>query len=84
VVIVAFPFRYQLGAWRERSLPQAILGRFARERGIPLLDLLPILVAEAAEHNEAVDDYYVDETHPSVLGTLRVATAIAGFLEHQL
>ena len=72
--LVLFPFRFQL----ERpslDAPQRRIRAFAEERGIPLLDTLPLL----REH--APDAVLMDADHLTPLGHRLGAEAIAAWLE---
>jgi lysophospholipase L1-like esterase len=74
--LVLFPFRFQL----ERpslDAPQRQLRAFAEERGIPVLDTLPLL----REH--AADAVLMDADHLTPLGHRISAEAIAAWLEQE-
>jgi len=83
VVLVVLPYRFQFDDPTALSSPQQILGTFARERGLPCLDLLPILAERATAQGRPTADLFVDENHFSVLGNELVGESIAEFLQQE-
>jgi len=79
--LVLFPFAFQL-ADPGMAEPQAMLRRFAEARGIPVLDLLPLLAAEARRSGDAAPGggLFLDPSHLSARGSRVAASAIARFL----
>jgi lysophospholipase L1-like esterase len=62
-----------------------MLREFAEARGIPLLDLLPVLAAALPRDVDEADaatagGLFLDPAHPSARGSRVVAAAIADFL----
>ncbi|MFQ5589638.1 MAG: SGNH/GDSL hydrolase family protein [Phycisphaerae bacterium] len=83
-VIVCFPYRVQLtGDAVAEPVPQARLARFARERAVPYLDLLPAFRAYAREHGPDGDGLFLDECHPTALGHAIAARCIYAFLQER-
>jgi lysophospholipase L1-like esterase len=78
--LVVFPFAFQLDAGEAADDPQRRLREFARERGLPALDLLPVLRARAKADGIAAADYFLDEAHPSPLGSVVVGNALSEFV----
>jgi lysophospholipase L1-like esterase len=72
LVLVVHPYAFQLAAPDASHGPQRALGRFAAERRVPLLDLLPVL--------SGCDDCFLDASHLSVKGARLVGEALAGFV----
>jgi len=70
-LLVVFPYAFQLESPRASAGPQRELARFARERGVPLLDLLPRFASEPAPER-----LLLDASHLSVEGHALAATAI--------
>lgn len=83
--LVVFPFAFQLEDPLGTAGPQQRLREFAAARGIPLLDLLPVLVAEARARDAGADSsgsggLFLDPSHLSARGGRVAAAAIARFL----
>lgn len=76
VVLVIWPFVFQLDDPGGLSAPQQTLARFAEENGVPVIDLLPPLAA-ATRSGTAVGDLFLDEDHPSAQGSRFAARVIA-------
>jgi lysophospholipase L1-like esterase len=70
LLLVVFPYRFQLDAPRALAGPQARVLAFAAERGVPALDLLPRLASAGAET-------FLDPSHLSPAGHALAADAIA-------
>ena len=68
-LLVVFPYAFQLDSPASLSGPQQRIAAFARQRGIQLLDLLPLMAAE--------EGAFLDASHLSVTGHARAAEAIA-------
>lgn len=88
LLLVASPFAFQL----EREgldAPQRRLARFAAERNLAYLDLLPPLVADARREQRSPRFYFLDSNHFSPSGTALVAALVAdalvdrGLLPHE-
>ena len=83
--LVVFPFAFQLADPVATAGPQALVRDFAEARGIPLLDLLPTLAAEAGAGGDPADrssggGLFLDASHLSPQGGRVAAAAIAEFL----
>jgi GDSL-like Lipase/Acylhydrolase family len=75
--LVILPYAFQLDAPDATAGPQRRLAAFAREQGVPVLDLLPLLASSRAE------PLFLDASHLSASGHAVAAEAIAAFLvEH--
>jgi lysophospholipase L1-like esterase len=78
--LVVFPYTFQVGVARGADDPQRRLLEFGRRLGMPALDLLPVLRARAKVDGVAAADYFLDDDHPSLLGSLVVADRLADFI----
>jgi lysophospholipase L1-like esterase len=81
--LVVFPYAFQVGVARGGDDPQRRLLEFGRQLGIPALDLLPVLRARAKDDGLAPADYFLDDDHPSLLGSAVVADVLADFIVAQ-
>jgi len=79
VWIAVFPYAFQLSDAERLSAPQRALRRFAAERDVPFVDLLPAF-AQAVERGEPIAEYFADEMHPSARGHALAADVIAARL----
>lgn len=81
LIVVAFPYAFQFLDAEALSAPQLRLRRFAAERGVPLIDLLPVFEARrrAAQH-ETPEAFFLDYGHLTVEGHQLAAETIAGTL----
>jgi lysophospholipase L1-like esterase len=80
VLLVIHPFTDQFTTPEESSAPQQRLGSFAREQGIPTIDLLPILHRHLDGTNQFPDVLFLDHDHLSVEGHKVVARILADSL----
>ncbi|HEY8154893.1 MAG TPA: SGNH/GDSL hydrolase family protein [Myxococcota bacterium] len=80
VVLVASPFAFQLAEPALPPVPQETLARWARERGVPLFDLLPPLRAIASENGLSSDDLFIDHCHYTVTGHEWVSRLVGDWL----
>jgi lysophospholipase L1-like esterase len=78
--LLIFPYAFQVAAASGEDDPQRRLLEWARRLGVPALDLPPVLRARAAADGTAPRDYFLDEDHPSVLGSAVVADRLADFI----
>jgi lysophospholipase L1-like esterase len=76
LLLVVVPFRFQLEE-EGGGAPQAVVGAFARDRSVPILDLLPRFAAALAASGGSPDDYFMDDVHLGPAGSALVADAIA-------
>jgi hypothetical protein len=76
--VVAFPVRQQVEARFLYDQPQQQLRALGARLGIPVLDLLPILRAHAANEDEPL---FYDHCHPTAAGNRVIAQAIVDFLD---
>jgi hypothetical protein len=72
-VWLAFPVRPQVEADFDASYPQAHLAERARESGVPLIDLLPVL-KELSARGE--DELFYDQCHHTPIASRAVARAV--------
>lgn len=77
VTLVVLPYAFQLEAPEATAGPQRRIVAFARSAGVPVLDLLPVLRAHAAERP------FLDASHLSAAGHAAAADALAAFLVEQ-
>ena len=80
VAVVAAPFTFQLAEPELPPIPQETLAGWARERGVPFLDLLPPLRAFAIEGQLAPGDLFLDHCHFTAAGHEQVARLLADWL----
>lgn len=80
VLLVVFPFAFQFDNAEALSSPQRVLCNFARENNIPAIDLLSLLDERMKVTGTKPEDYFVDDLHPSPLGSRIVADTLAGFI----
>jgi hypothetical protein len=81
--LLLFPFAFQLSLPGGAAGPQDMVRSFAEARGVPVLDLLPILAAEARAGGELASPgggLFLDPSHLSVRGSQVAAAAIVEFL----
>ncbi len=81
--LVVFPFTFQFLDVKRLSAPQRVLERFARERGLPHLDLLPPLRRRIQREGAKLSDWFLDEDHPSARGHEVAAELIHAFVERE-
>jgi len=75
VSIVIFPVSFQVYAHFLDDAPQRALGAIAAQRGIPTLDLLPLL----REHRGRL--LFLDHCHPTVYGHEIIGAEVGEFLQ---
>ena len=80
VVLVVFPFAFQMERIDGTPPPQQTLRTFAAAHAVPFLDLLPRLQACAAAEGGTTDDYFLDHIHLTRHGHRVVAAAVAEFI----
>jgi lysophospholipase L1-like esterase len=80
VVLVVFPYAFQLESPLATAGPQRKLLAWARARGLPSLDLLPVLLARARAERRPAADYFSDASHLSAEGHRVVSAGLAVFL----
>ena len=80
VLLVAFPFAFQLTDERATPAPQATLEAFARDRAVTYLDLLPVLRERAETERLEVHQLFVDTNHLTARGCTVVGEAIGAVL----
>jgi lysophospholipase L1-like esterase len=83
VVLMIFPFVFQFEDVARLSGPQAILTAFAREQGVPALDLLPLLAERLERAGAPPDRYFFDADHLTPSGSEAVARVLVAFLRKQ-
>jgi lysophospholipase L1-like esterase len=80
VALVVTPFTFQLAEPELPPAPQQILARWARERSVPFLDLLPPLRAVVSDKHLAPGHLFIDHCHLTVVGHDVVAQLVADWL----
>ena len=89
VALVVFPFTFQFEDVEDvedviaLSTPQTIVSQYARNQGVPVLDLLPLLAQTIAQAGLTPSTYFLDRDHLSPLGSEVVAIMIADFLQQE-
>jgi len=77
VLVVVFPFTVQLEDPEGLGAPQKVIDGYTRARGIPALDLLPLLVDYSRDTGAAPTDIFLDHDHLSETGHRVVAGLVA-------
>ena len=77
VLVVVFPFTVQLDDPAGLSAPQKVIVSYAHARGIPTIDLLPLLVDYARSAGARPSDLFADHDHLSAAGHRVVAGLLA-------
>lgn len=80
LALVIFPFAFQFDDPGSMSAPQQRLADFGRERGVPVLDLLPPLVETLRRESVSSGHLFRDNKHLNPRGSREVAGLIADFL----
>ncbi len=83
LLLVAFPYRFQL-AMPEQRAPQQRLAAFAKRHRVPLVDLLPAMLSAGAKKGVQPSEFFVDYDHLSPLGGRVVASHLAAPLHRLL
>jgi lysophospholipase L1-like esterase len=78
--LLVFPYDFQVSAASGADDPQRRLLEAAARLNVPALDLLPVLRARAQADGATAADYFLDQDHPSPLGSLVVADRLAEFI----
>lgn len=78
--LVIFPYRFQYDDPEKFSEPQKRLLRFASERGIPALDLMPGLFEAMKAAELQRKDIYFDRNHFTEAGHALIAPLVADFI----
>jgi lysophospholipase L1-like esterase len=78
--LVVFPYTFQFVDPARAGAPQAIVRRFADERGLAVLDLLPAMADRMAAEGVSPDAWFFDQNHPTERGSVVVAELIEDFL----
>lgn len=73
VLLVVFPFTVQLDDPTGLSAPQEVITSYAHARGIPTIDLLPLLADHCRTTGALPSDLFIDHDHLSVEGHRVVA-----------
>ena len=84
LILVIYPFAFQLDNVEEQAIPQRILNQYAIEQGTSVIDLLPILNAKMKREKTKPEDYFMDEAHLSPLGSKVVGEIIADFIRQEI
>jgi hypothetical protein len=77
VLLVVFPFTVQLDDPAGLAAPQKVIVEYARARGIPTIDLLPLLAGHVRATGTPPSRLFVDHDHLSVEGHRVVAGLLA-------
>ena len=73
--------RAGLSPQADRELPQSIVGKFLDERGIPFVDLLPLLRAAEPLADGRLHVYHLRDTHWNARGNRIAGEALAELIE---
>ncbi|HEX5131242.1 MAG TPA: SGNH/GDSL hydrolase family protein [Candidatus Krumholzibacteria bacterium] len=84
VLVVVFPFTVQLDDPAALSAPQRVIDAYANARGIPAVDLLPLLVDHMRSEGMRAGDLFLDHDHLSEAGHRVVAGLVADAVAHSL
>jgi lysophospholipase L1-like esterase len=80
VAMVVSPFAFQLAEPSLPAAPQERIASWAQERGVPILDLLPLLRAAQRDQQLRPEDLFLDHCHFTEAGHARVAAWMADWL----
>jgi lysophospholipase L1-like esterase len=80
VAIVVFPYAFQFENPGASAGPQAAVARFAEARGIPCLDLFPLMEAYRELNKLPTKALFLDNVHPSAYGSDLISGLISDFL----
>jgi lysophospholipase L1-like esterase len=80
VVLVVFPDLLQFPTTAKRDQPQGILTAHARQRGVPVLDLLPPMVQAARHQPREWQRFFIDHDHLTAAGSEVVAQLLRSFV----
>ncbi|MDP8257395.1 MAG: SGNH/GDSL hydrolase family protein [Candidatus Alcyoniella australis] len=83
LLIVVFPFTIQFQDMQQMNEPQLRMIEYAGERGVPVIDMLPLLAQRAEQSGLTIDQLFLDGCHPSHAGHRIVAEIIAQRLMDQ-
>jgi hypothetical protein len=83
LVLVVFPFKFQLEDPNRFDLPHEQLAAYAQQQDLPYLDLLPPLAQHVRARNLSPDALFLDIDHLTVRGHEVVAQLLAQFLAEQ-
>ena len=68
LVLVVFPYTFQLDNPASLSAPQGVLGDYAAHRGLPFVDLLPVFDSRMRSSGEPPTAFFLDDLHPTARG----------------
>jgi len=81
LLLIIFPYAFQLDSMNADPIPQKILTQFAVDGNIPVIDLLPVLADKMMIEEKRSSDYFLDHSHLSMAGSRVVADVIAGYIQ---
>ena len=80
VIIILFPYTFQFDDINSLSEPQEIVAKFARDRRIEVIDLLPLMNKELKKRNLKPAYFFLDDNHLSLVGSQFTAKIISDYL----
>jgi len=80
-MLAVFPYAFQLQNPAAFGRPQAVLRAHAAERGIDLVDLLPLMCRDMEQRQLGIPAYFIDDNHLTPEGHRTVARLLAGEIE---
>jgi len=84
ILLVIFPYPFQFNDVNATSSPQKIVGQYAIDNNIPVLDLLPILALKMKNQKMSPEELFHDFAgHLSPIGSKIVAEVIADFTRNE-
>lgn len=83
LIIVLFPFSFQLDSLDLENSPHTILSQFTTKQAIPYINLLPIFKRRLQEHKWTPHTLFADMSHPSEKGAHEAAVIISDFIDRQ-
>jgi lysophospholipase L1-like esterase len=83
LAIVVFPFQFQFGNVDGLSAPQRKLTSWCESKGVPCLDLLPLLADYMQSHGKPSYSLFLDDDHLSARGCDVVAGLVVSWLHSQ-
>ncbi|MFZ1946726.1 MAG: GDSL-type esterase/lipase family protein [bacterium] len=81
MLLVYFPFQFQLGLPDSLANPQRVLGDFCKANGVHYLDATPLIESDMVANGRQASYYYRDGLHPSAEGNRLLAGAMMSLIE---
>jgi len=80
VLILIFPYTFQLDLPPQEAYPQSVLKDFCERNGVRYIDLLPLFSDEMKRSGRDATYYFIDFDHPTVEGNKFIALTLYNYL----